>query len=301
MFKAVFSNNKVILSKLIEAIFDYYRLDIDIKGKELIIKNNELPLDNYQDKQLVCDYIIRVDDDTELNIEINRSTYIGLYERNMTYSFKIFYEHFRAGDGYSKFEKFTLIQVNFNNFSNPNNKNINKYYVIDVDDVANKLSNSFSIMNIDIASCYNLVYNSDNLEEISDLEKWSAIISCEYLEDISSILERGKMISMNEKEKFLNDIKEKAQDKDVLNSIKLENTVEERIRWIEEATKNRAWEEGLEEGTKQGIEQGIEQGVVETKKNIILEMIKKNISINDISDIIKMSVEDIKKIIKENE
>ena len=50
-----------------------------------------------------------------------------------------------------------------------------------------KLSNSFSIMNIDIASCYNLVYNSDNLEEISDLGKWSAIISCEYLEDISEI------------------------------------------------------------------------------------------------------------------
>ena len=42
MFKAVFSNNKYLISKLVEAILDYYKINIDIKGKELII--NSLPL-----------------------------------------------------------------------------------------------------------------------------------------------------------------------------------------------------------------------------------------------------------------
>ena len=37
MFKAVFSNNKQVLSKLIEAILDYLNLNIDIKNKELIL------------------------------------------------------------------------------------------------------------------------------------------------------------------------------------------------------------------------------------------------------------------------
>ncbi len=83
MFKAVFSNNKYILSKLIESILDYYKIDIDIEGKEIIIKNSELAIDNYLDKSLICDFLIKLDDDKEINIEINRSKYIGLIERNI--------------------------------------------------------------------------------------------------------------------------------------------------------------------------------------------------------------------------
>ena len=40
MFKAVFSNNKIILSKLIQSILEYTKIDINIQNKELIIKNN---------------------------------------------------------------------------------------------------------------------------------------------------------------------------------------------------------------------------------------------------------------------
>ena len=68
MFKAVFGSNKNLLGKLIEAILDSYRLDIDIKGKELIIKNNELSIDNYYDRELICDYVIKLDEYHSLNI-----------------------------------------------------------------------------------------------------------------------------------------------------------------------------------------------------------------------------------------
>lgn len=47
MFKAVFTENKEVLTKMIEAILDYCQLRIDIRNKEFIIKNNELPLGNY--------------------------------------------------------------------------------------------------------------------------------------------------------------------------------------------------------------------------------------------------------------
>ena len=66
MFKAVISNNKIILSKLVEAILEYWNLNIDIKDKELIIKTNELPLNNFKDKQLICDYIIKLSDFIDL-------------------------------------------------------------------------------------------------------------------------------------------------------------------------------------------------------------------------------------------
>ncbi len=296
MFKAVFSNNKYIISKLVESILDYYKIKIDIKGKELIIKNNEIPVDNYQDKQLICDYIIKLDDNTEVNIEINRSKYIGVTERNLTYSFKIYYDHFKSGDTYNNFNKYTFLQVNFNNYCNPNGKNINKFYMIDIDDLKNRLSNSFSIMNIDIASCYKLVYNNDNLEGISDLEIFSSILYCEYLEDIASILERGlKSMDKKEKEKLLKEIKEKARDKNVLEAIKLENTMEDRFKMIEDL----ALETGLQQGLQQGIEQGIKQGIEQNTIEIIKILLERKMSYQDISEIAKKSIAEIKKIEKE--
>ena len=273
MFKAVFSNNKVILSKLIEAILEHSYINIDIKDKDFIIKNNELPIDNYNDKQLIYDYIIKLDNINDLNIELNRKQYPGVVERNMTYSFKIYYEHFNRGNEYSEFKKYNLIQVNFNKFKNPNNKSINKYYLLDANDSKNFLSKSICIINIDIEECYNLVYNNTCKEEISELEKLAAILYCDYLEDISSILESVRLDNM-EKEKFINDINNASCDKNNQEAIKLEDNIEYRF----ELTK----EEALREKTI----------------DVIKNMLKKNYDIKEISDITGKSTKEIKEIEK---
>ena len=279
MFKAVFSNNKVILSKLIEAILEHSYINIDTKDKEFIIKNNELPIDNYHDKQLICDYIIKLDNVNDLNIELNRKQYPGVVERNMTYSFKIYYEHFNRGNEYSEFKKYNLIQVNFNKFKNPNNKSINKYYLLDANDSKNFLSKSICIINIDIEECYKLVYNSTKKEEISELEKLAAILYCDYLEDISSILESVRLDNM-EKEKFINDINNASCDKNNQEAIKLEDNIEYRFELTEEEALNK----------------GINQGRKETITNVIKEMLNKNMSLKDIHSITNVPINEIKEI-----
>ena len=173
------------------------------------------------------------------------------------------------------------------------NKNSIIYYIINIDDFRDKLSNNFNIMNIDIAKCYDLVYNNNNLEEISDLEKWSGIIGCKYLEDIKSILESG-LLEMEEKEKFLNDIKEKSKDKDVLEGIKFEDNMEYRFKLVEED----AYERGLEQGLEQGLEKGLEQGLVKNTIDIIKSMLDNNISNEIISKVSGKSIEEIKEIEK---
>ena len=238
MFKAVFRSDSYILSKLTQSILDCYNIDINVMDKELIIKNSEMKINNYSNRKLIADYIIKIDDHHEIDLEINKSKYSGLNERNLSYSFKIYYEHFNTGSDRKEFSMYTLLQVNFNNFHNPNNKCINRFYLIDAEDINNRLSNNYSIMNIDIAKCYDIVYNNSNLEEISDLITFGAIISSEHLEDIASILERGKIsMSKDEKERFLNDVKEAASDKDVLKAISFESTIEERYKWIEDASR----------------------------------------------------------------
>ena len=117
----------------------------------------------------------------------------------------------------------------------------------------------------------------------------SGIIGCKYLEDIKSILESG-LLEMEEKEKFLNNIKEKSKDKDVLEGIKFEDNMEYRFKLVEED----AYERGLE----QGLEKGLEQGLVKNTVDIIKSMLSKKISYQDISDISGESIEEIKEIEK---
>jgi len=293
MFKAVFANNKYLLAKLVEAILDYYKLDIDITGKELIIKRNELNVDNYQDKQLICDYIIKIDDDHEINIEINKSKYTGLSERNLTYSFKIYYDHFKVGDSYLEFNKYTFFQVNFNNFANSNGKSINKYYMIDIDDLGNKLSNNFSVMNIDIAKCFKLVYNNTNLEGISNLEIWGAILKCDYLEDITSILERRQTFMDKETaSNFADAILKASMDKNVEEDLRLEKTWQERWDWIEGIA--------MEEKEKEVTEKVTKEVTKEVTTKIVKSLLTKKISYEDISEITGMTIDEIEKIARKN-
>ncbi len=168
--------------------------------------------------------------------------------------------------------------------------------MIDADDINNQLTDKFSILNIDIAKCYNLVYNKNNLDEISDLCVFGAILSCNYLEDIESILERGLLFMSNkEKEKFVNDTKDAANNKDTMKAVKLENSLDERIKWIEAIATRNAMEKGIQEG----IEKGIQEGIKETTNKIIIEMLKRKISPEEIADITEVTIEEIKIIEKE--
>ena len=282
MFKAVMSNNKIILSKLVQAILDYWKFNVDVTNKELILNTNELPLNNFKDKQLICDYIIKLSDNADLNIEINRTFYIGLVERNLTYSFKIFYEHFKSCDNNKEFNRYCLIQVNFNNYKNNNDKRINKFLMIDVDDVSDTLSKNLGIMNIDIASCYNFVYNNDNKEEISDLERLSAMVYCDNLEDISNVL-GDDLFSMEEKKKILDSIKEISKDKDIERSLRLEDNIDYRFELYAE----------------DALERGIQQGKEENLINVIKNRLEQNFSLSDISKATNKSIDEIKDSIKE--
>lgn len=284
MFKAIFSSNKYMLSRLVQTILDYLELDINVMDKELIIKNNELSLNNVHNKFLVCDYFIKIDEQLELNIEMNKSYYTGLEERNIAYCFKIYGDHFRSGDDYDKFKQYFLFQINFNNYKNPDDEAIKEYYIIDTKNPKNYLTKNVFFVNVDIAKCFDLVYNEDKLKEMSDLIKFGALFSTTYLEDISYILEKVGIDMANKKE-FLDDIVEKSKDEEVLTSMKFEDSLDYRFNLVEEDALKR----GLEEGTRLGLEQ-------KTKETII-SMVENQIPLNVISKVTNKSIKEIEEII----
>ena len=279
MFKAVFYNNKYMLSRLVQAILDYLEIDIDVMNKELDIKNNELSLNNIHNKSLICDYYIKINDALELNIEINKRHYPGLEERNIAYCFKIYGDHFRSGDKYNKFKQYLLFQINFNNYKNPDNEVVKEFYIIDTKNPQNYLTKNVCFINIDIEESLKMIYNEDKLKEMSDLLKFGALLKTTYLEDISYILEKVG-IDMKEKNKFLDDVVEKSRDEAILTNMKFEDSLDYRFDLIEE----------------DALQRGMEQKTKET----ILSMHKNNIDIEIISKVTNKSIIEIKEIIDSN-
>ena len=284
MFKAVFSNNKYMLSRLVQAILNYLEIDINVMDKELDIKNNELSLNNVHNKSLICDYYIKINDILELNIEVNKRHYPGLEERNIAYCFKIYGDHFRSGDKYNKFKQYLLFQINFNNYKNPNNEIVKEFYIIDTKNPKNYLTKNVCFINIDIEECFKMIYNEDKLKEMSDLFKFGALLKTTYLEDISYILEKVG-IDMEEKNKFLDDIVEKSKDEDILTSMKFEDSLDYRFDLVEE------------DALKRGLEKGLEQGLEQKTKETIIAMFKNKIDMNTISKVTDKSINEIKKIL----
>ena len=92
-----------------------------------------------------------------------------------------------------------------------------------------------------------------------------------------------------------------------LNNDSLFMTEFEAMKWQEQKEKclredgiNEGYALGLECGLAQGLEDGYNKGIEDNTKEIILSMIKNNMSIDDISRIINKTTSEINEIIKEN-
>lgn len=258
------SNNKVILSKLIQSILEYIKLDIDISDKELLNKE--------------YGYTIKLDEDLNLNIETFEFYHPDTINPDITYGIKICYEQFNSKDNIVDYD---LLLINFNEFKNPFDKTVAKYYLVDSDDEMDDLSDNLCVLNVGVESCFDLVHNKTKLRDISCLERLAGMLYCEYLEDISKIL-GDDILTMDEKEKLLNDIELKLTDEEVQESLRFEDDIEHCFELVEE--------DALERGIKQGIEPKI--------INTIILMFQNNISIDVISKVVNKTMKEVEEIIR---
>ena len=56
---------------------------------------------------------------------------------------------------------------------------------------------------------------------------------------------------------------------------------------------------GIEKGIKQGIEQGIEQGIQESKKEVVINMHKNNLSTQMIANCTNLTISEVEEILKD--
>lgn len=271
LFKKVFFSEGSVLLKMLQDILDI-REDsgITIIGYETRSKN-------IFGKSFRGNLLVTLSDRTYVSIEMNNSNPKNSLSRNMIHLFRIHSDMLVKGMPDSELEKYRLYQLNFDNFRNPSREAIEKYAFCSL--TTGKVRNLiYTFCDVDLEKCRKLVYNV-NVREVSKDIRWGAIMTSNDIEEISKLLGED-MLSMEEKDKFLNTVRELNEDEKVVKD------------WMWEENDKLRYYNDLEASKEQGIEQGIE----DKSKEVVINMLNKNMDYETISEISGKTIEEIKEI-----
>lgn len=271
-FKALFIDEVNILTKMVS---DITGMDYEILENNIVLETNELPVNSIKEKLKRCDFILRIDNNNILNIELNASYYTGLVIKNLAYLCNIFSRVTKKSDKYN--ENLNVIQLNLNCYEKNKAKEVLEEYKLQSIKTNEVYSDNISILSLDIVKCYDIYYNNDNKEELPNYIKWGTFIYNRDYNDIPNIIkgiisERQVMHIMDKIDKLTND------------SLFMNELEEE--EWA-------VWEENSK------LAYAKEKGIEQNTKEMILSMIENSATLDFISKVTKKSIEEIEKIIKE--
>ena len=271
LFKKVFFSEGSALLKMLQDILDIR------EDSGITIIGYETRSNNIFGKSFRGDLLVTLSDRTYVSIKMNNSNPKNSLSRNMIHLFRIHSDMLVKGMPDSELEKYRLYQLNFDNFRNPSREAIEKYAFCSL--TTGKVRNLiYTFCDVDLEKCRKLVYNV-NVREVSKDIRWGAIMTSNDIEEISKLLGED-MLSMEEKDKFLNTVRELNEDEKVVKD------------WMWEENDKLRYYNDLEASKEQGIEQGIE----DKSKEVVINMLNKNMDYETISEISGKTIEEIKEI-----
>lgn len=270
-FKAIFDRER-------ECLFKILKIVLDIKERfdnPIIMIGYEIPGINKNSKINKTDMLIELNDNTYIHIEVNRKKENNVLSRNIIQISRIYGMLRKSGNNDKELDTLKVKQLNVNAFPTFTGKPI-EYIVISEKESGIIVSEILNFCNIDIDKCYEILYNK-NIKDIPKSVRCGAIFKAKSLKEMSYIL-GDDILTMEEKEKFLNTVKEVNSDDRILQDW----MVEDNARMKFENQISTAWLDGREEKTLE----------------VIKNMLNKNMDYNTISEITGKSIEEVKKIEK---
>ena len=264
-FKEVFlnPNNSDLLKALLEFI-------LKIKIDKLEIKKTELLSGNVNIKDKRVDALVYTGN-KKIEIEINSQYEKYLNPRNTAYICNTYQSHILARKEYN--QQTDIVQVNLTWGLGAEEDVMTKYMIMSEN--GKLFVKNFIIYEINM-DYYNKLWYSKNEEEI---KKNQYMI----------------MLDLDKKE-LKNMPKDKIVDKYITNVTIVNDNPEFQKYMSEEEDKKKIQNSLLSEARENGINDGISKGASQEKVNIAKNMLNKSISIEDISDITGLSVEEIENI-----
>jgi len=239
----------------------------DLKNN-MVILNNELEIENYKDKKMRTDILIKIEKSI-INLEVNKYYYEGLFEKNNAYQNKLVSDQFYARLDY--YEPKTVIQINFDDFNRFNERPIIKFEMADLERGLVEDENLVKY-HIVLPNLRKLLYNKDNL---SKFDKELLLLAENNSNKLKSLVgdDKGLMEIFEKREKL-------SQDKKIIG--------------LYDGEKMDAYEERCK--IAYAKKQGMEQGEQKKQQEIARNMLNNGISDELIISCTNLSLEELERL-----
>ena len=273
IFKNVFKRCE---SALITMIKDIFELD-EYNGKPITVIGYETISPKKDGKTYRSDLLITLSDKSRVLVEMNNCNDEEVIDRNLVQLVRIHSDILPKGLEDIKLKEYRLKGINFNNFSNVTGQPIESYAFCNIK-TGKIITMMYNFCNVDIEKCYNLVYDI-GIDKLPKAVRWGAILKEENLGKISDIL-GDDMLTMEEKEEFLDTINVVNNDDGILDDWFLDELAKHKARCQRDYAK------------KEGRVEGIEDTKVELVKNMLI----KKYTYDDIYELTGKTIDEIKAI-----
>lgn len=268
VFKSTINKENILIRFLKEF------LELNVSQIKLLDK--EMPIENKFEKRKILDMIVHTDKGL-INIEVNNDYKPGLINRNLLYFFKLVSSSLDRTDEYEDIDNYIQLNLTWNldRYVDYDVSDIDKleYFIIE-EHTLKKLVSNIKIVTYNMDYFLQKWYN-DDIENVNPFIMLLAAPTIKAMEKIS----KGDKIM----EEITNKVKKLNIDPDLPRKIAIEDDEQKFI--------NTAY--------KKGQNEGIEQGKNEAIKNIVKNLINKNMSDDEIINIVDITYSDLNKLKKE--
>ena len=275
------------LAYLLSAIFKMPYKDFK---DNIVILESEKRVTKNDEKVGKSDIVLKIEFSSfgKINLEMNVGFYKEVIVRNVGYITSHFSSFLKTEDDYSDIKP--IIQINFNTYDIDKSSNS----IIDLYTLRNnnshELTNMLQIFHINIEKWYKCWYNGDMegySEEDKKLIRMLALFSITNKQDFTKCIGETDMEDVTKKD-FVNTMDELCSDEELENYYGSAEELEKLRRYGEVIIR----QEALEEGHAEGVLQGQKEKSIEIAKNLL----KQNLSIENISLATGLSIEEIQNL-----
>ena len=290
VFQRVFGKvgNENITKAFLEKV-----LGIEIESLTLDT-NKRLIGERLEDKIGRVDVKAILNNGTKVIIEMQVARYKYMAKRLLYYWSQTYSGDLKRGREYDRLNKTIAILISVEELEET--KGIEKYHtswhIREDENLETKLTNDLEIHVIELNKF-------KEGQEPRPEDNWIRALKSKGVDEMSKISENDKHIQelREELERITADpeLREKYEyrEKELRDILSM-------VKAGKEEGNEEGYKTGLEKGMQEGLNQGIKQGIEKNRIEIVLNMHKKNMDIETISEIINITKEEVEKIIKEN-
>ena len=235
VFKSLLTNenNRGYLEDLISYVT---KIPKEIISKNMVVVNNQLPIEKYNNKQMNTDILVEIERNV-INLEMNAQKEIGIFEKNAAYYQKLMVEQYKRSADYRNIKR--VIQINFNDFKYFSDEDIIIKFQMTSENGLYIDPIYGEVYHVNLAILKKLWYNEGKKQSLNDFDLKLLMLCASERETLDELAERDESL-MNVKK----NIEELSDDEDIIGLYDVKKAAE----WEKNCTK--AYFEELEKDIK---------------------------------------------------